>query len=269
MSERKLRIALIQFDRRHRGVTESQTYALQALDGIEEIDIACFPEVWMGAVILEEEEIQVILEEFSAIAKQKRFTVLTGGLLVKHNDDVYDICHIIDKDKGFIGEQRKIFPSGAVGERYLLSGGEGLAVFTCAGVRCGVLVCVDLFYPELARELALANVEVIFNPANIPEQRNDLWHRLVRTRAAENTVFTAYVNNTNTHYMDGRPVQGQSLVSGPAGEIIASAGTPPTALCTNLEIATISRQRQRWPYVEDMRKIVHSNRSPYSIRELE
>ncbi len=269
MSEQALRIALIQFDRSQPGVTESQTYALQALDEIEDVDLVCFPEVWMGAVILEEEDIRVILEELSAIAKQKQCMVLTGGLLVKHNDNIYDICHIIDKDKGFIGEQQKIFPSGAVGERHLLSRGESLVVFTCAGVRCGVLVCVDLFYPELARELALANVDVIFNPANIPQQRNDLWNRLVRIRAAENTVFMAYVNNTNTHYLDGRPVKGQSLVSGPSGEIIASGGEEPATLYSQLEIAMISRQRQRWPYVEDIRKIVRSNKFPYSIRELE
>ena len=99
MSERTLRIALIQFNRCHSGVTESQTTALQALDSIEDIDIVCFPEVWMGAVILEEEDTRVILEEFSSAAKQKQFMVLTGGLLVKHNDAIYDVCHIIDKTK--------------------------------------------------------------------------------------------------------------------------------------------------------------------------
>jgi predicted amidohydrolase len=269
MSEQTLRIALIQFDRSHTSIAKSQAHAIQALDRIEEVDIVCFPEVWMGAVILGRDENRVMLEEFSTIAKQKQFTILTGGLLEEDRDSVFDTCHIIDRDKGIIGEQQKIFPSGAVGERYLLKGGEGLAVFTCAGVRCGVLICVDLFYPELMRELALADVKVIFNPANIPEQRNDLWHRLVRTRSAENTVFTAYVNNTNTHYMDGRPVKGRSLISGPSGEIIASGSEAPTTLHANLEIALLSRQRQRWPYVEDMRKIVRSKRSPYSVRVLE
>jgi len=269
MKERSLRIALIQFDRCHTDVSGSQTYALQTLERIKDVDIVCFPEVWMGAVILEEKEIGMLLEEFSAIAKRNRFMVLTGGLLVRQNDRVFDICHIIDKDKGFIGEQRKIFPSGAVGERYLLSGGEGLIVFTCAGIRCGTLVCVDLFYPELSRELALSDVNIIFNPANIPEQRNDLWHRLVRTRAAENTVFTAYVNNTNTHYMDGRAVQGQSLVSDPSGEIVTSSNQEPATLYANLEMAMISKQRQRWPYVDDIRETVRSNKSLFPIRELE
>jgi predicted amidohydrolase len=269
MSEQSIRIGLVQFDRCHPDPTLSQTYAFQALESLEDVDIVCFPEVWMGAVILKEEEIRVMLERFSSIAKQRHFMVLTGGLLVKHGDDVYDICHVIDKDKGTIGEQRKVFPSGAVGERYLLSGGEGLCVFSCAGIRCGVLVCVDLFYPELARELALADVKVIFNPANIPEQRNDLWHRLVRTRSAENTLFTAYVNNTNTHYMDGRAVKGHSLVSGPSGEVIVSSGGDPEIIYANLEMTTLSTQRQRWPYVEDIRKIGRSKKSPIFVRELE
>jgi len=269
MSKQNLRVGLIQFDRCHADLSKSQNSALKALDEIQNMDIVCFPEVWMGAVILNDQEVRVILEEFSAMAKEKHVMVLTGGLLVQYGDNVYDICHIIDTDRGCIGEQRKIFPSGAVGERYLLSGGKGLAVFSCAGIRCGAVICVDLFYPELMRELALADVQLIFNPANIPEQRNDLWHRLVRTRAAENTVFVAYVNNTNTHYMDGRPVKGRSLVSGPSGDIIGSIGEKPAVLCANIESAMVNKQRQRWPYVEDIHKIVRSKKSPFTIRELE
>jgi omega-amidase len=269
MSEQNLRIGLIQFDRCHADLAKSQASALKALDDVKDIDIVCYPEVWMGAVILKDREIRVILDEFSAAAKEKHIMVLTGGLLVEHNDNIYDVCHIIDKDRGLIGEQRKIFPSGAVGERYLLSGGEGLAVFNCKGLRCGAVICVDLFYPELMRELALADVSLVFNPANIPQQRNDLWHRLVRTRAAENTVFVAYVNNTNTHYMDGRPVKGRSLVSGPSGEIIASTDEKPTVLYANIESAMVPKQRQRWPYVEDIGKIVRSEKSSFTIRELE
>ena len=107
----------------------------------------------------------------------------------------------------------------------------------------------------------------------IRKDRTDGWPgtaiAMICRPAAENTVITAYANNTNTHYMDGRPVRGQSLVSGPSGDTLLSADEKPQVLTTSLDIASISKQRQRWPYVEDIRKFLRSSSSPITIRELE
>jgi len=248
-----LRAALIQANRRRFEQTANLEEALATLDALDGIDIAVFPEVWMGAVAHEEPELESLLAELCAAAKRKGFMILTGGLFVRRGDCVYDVCHVIGADGGIVCEQHKIFPSAAIGEREFCTGGGELAAFECAGMKCGVLVCVDLMYPELARRLALAGADVIFNPANIPEQRNDMWHGIVRTRAAENTVFVAYVNNTNSQYRDGRPVGGASLVAGPTGDVIAAADDSVTVIHATLDPWRIGDQRSRWPYLEDVR----------------
>jgi predicted amidohydrolase len=267
MSGKVLKIGLIQFHRRRFDQAANRACALEMLDKIEDADIVSFPEVWMGAVAHEESELDSLLADLAAAAKQKNIMVLTGGLFVKRNDCVLDVCHVIGADGRIVCEQEKIFPSAAIGERSFCSGGCGMAMFECAGMKCGVLVCVDMIYPELARRMALAGVEVIFNPANIPEQRNDLWHSITRARAAENTVFVAYVNNTNTQYRDGRKVMGASLVAGPTGDVIAIADESVTTLYAALDPWRISDQRSRWPYLEDVAKINGPDGPCLDIRE--
>ena len=255
MSGKKLKIALIQFHRRRFDPDENRRRALETLAGIDGADLALFPEVWMGAVALEPEQIESLIGDLGGAAREMGCTVVTGGLFVRRADCVMDVCHVIGPDGRVVCEQEKIFPSQAIGERGFCTGGGGLKLFECAGMKCAVLVCVDMIYPELARRLALAGAQVILNPANIPEQRNALWHSIARARAAENTVFVAYANNTNTRYADGRAVMGASLIAGPTGDVVAAAGAEVTVLRAELDPWRIGDQRGRWPYLEDVKKI--------------
>ncbi|MFA6451216.1 MAG: carbon-nitrogen hydrolase family protein [bacterium] len=267
MSENGLKIGLIQFHRRRFEQNENLERAFKTLESVEGADIVSFPEVWMGAVVHEEPELDSLLAELAGFAKHKGFMLITGGLFVRRGEAVMDVCHVIGADGRIVCEQQKIFPSAAIGERAFCSGGGGMSVFECAGMKCGVLICVDMIYPELARKLALSGAQTIFNPANIPEQRNDLWHSLTRARAAENTVFVAYVNNTNTQYRDGRRVMGASLVAGPTGDIIAAAGDEASILYATLNPWRIEDQRSRWPYLDDINRLNGPDGPCLNVRE--
>jgi predicted amidohydrolase len=268
VSKRILNVALVQFPRLLHEQEANLERALGTLEEIAGADIVLFPEVWMGAAVHEPQDLENLLGGISAVAERKRFFVLTGGLFVNFGNYIADVCHIIGSDGRILGEQRKLFPSCAVGERIFCTGGDGLAVFECSGWKCGVVICVDLFYPEITRELALGGVELVFNPANIPAPRNDMWHGLARTRAAENTVFVAYANNTNSTYRDGRKVMGESMIAGPTGDIIASASSEPGILRAELDQGRIPDQRGRWPYLEDIKELRALGKPQIETREL-
>ncbi len=263
--DRKLDVALIQFRRELHRIDSNKARALETLRAIEGADVVCFSEVWIGAAILEEAEIDALLSDIGEIAEAKRFHVLTGGLFVNSGGRVEDICHVVGPDGRTLCAQKKIFPSGAIGERKFCEGGDGLSLFDAAGVRCGVAVCVDMMYPEIVREMALAGAEVVFNPGNIPGQRLELWRGLAAARAAENVVFAAFVNNMGARYLDGRAVTGGSVVCGPSGDIIASAGEEETVLRASLEMWRVSDQRSRWPYIEDVKSLRERAESPLRV----
>jgi predicted amidohydrolase len=229
---------------------------LSILSEIKGVDVVCLPEAWTGGLdlLLEEEECKSLLSELCQIAAKNNYNLLTGGLFNRRKNKIFDTCHIISRDGRIIGFYDKRFPSTAFNEREFVSPGKTSPVFGVNNVNIGVLICVDAIYPELARSLALDNAHVIFNPSNIPENRSRLWKCISVTRAAENTVFYVFVNNTNTCYPDGRPVKGHSIAAAPDGEIILEAGEEENVFHIELDLDQIERVRRRWRYLDDIRQ---------------
>jgi len=52
-----------------------------------------------------------------------------------------------------------------------------------ARVRCGVIICYDLRFPELVRAMARSGLDVLFVPARWPAVRDDAWRTLLKARA--------------------------------------------------------------------------------------
>ncbi len=251
----KLRIALVQFGR---GLNKPKNVdrMLSMLSEIKNLDIVCLPEAWTGrGLFLEEKEHESLLSSLCQLVAENGYNLLTGGLFNRRGEKIFDTCHIISRNGKVIGFYDKRFPSTAFNEREFTSPGNVSPVFKVDNVNIGVLICVDALYPELARSLALNNASIIFNPSNIPQNRNELWKHVSVTRAAENTVFYVFVNNTNTSYPDGRMVKGHSVVVAPDGEVILEAGEEEKVFQIELDLNQIDRIRKRWRYLNDIRQL--------------
>ena len=104
-------------------------------------------------------------------------------------------CFVVDRQGNLVGryDKRVLFSHEA--ERR--SPGQGPGVFELDGVRVGVLICGDLWFPELARELlAIAEVLCVPTMTSVPsdthvEYARVLWTNLALTRAMENGLVVA------------------------------------------------------------------------------
>lgn len=229
---------------------------LSMLSEIKNVDVVCLPEAWTGrGLFLEEKERESLLSSLCQLAAENGYNLLTGGLFNRRGKKIFDTCHIINRDGKVIGFYDKRFPSTAFNEREFTSSGNVSPVFKVDNINVGVLICVDALYPELARSLALNDACIIFNPSNIPQNRSELWKHVSVTRAAENTVFYVFVNNTNTRYPDGRMVRGHSIVVAPDGEVILEAGEEEKVFQIELDLNQIDRIRKRWRYLNDIRQL--------------
>lgn len=251
----KLRIALVQFGRDRLNKPRNVERMLSTLSEIKNVDVVCLPEAWTGGghLFLEEKECESLLASLCQLAAENNYNLLTGGLFNRRGRKIFDTCHIINRDGNAIGFYDKRFPSTAFNERDFCSPGKTSPVFTVNDVKIGIVICVDALYPELTRTLALNNACIIFNPSNIPENRSELWKHVSVTRAAENTVFYVFVNNTNTLYPDERIVKGHSLVVAPDGETVLEAGEEEKVFQSELDLSQIDKIRQRWRYLNDIR----------------
>lgn len=116
----------------------------------------------------------------------------------------------------------------------LAAGPEIAPLFDIAGVTCGLLICSELWLPEIARVLALRGAEVLLAPAGGGFGRVAAnWRLITRARAVENEAFVAM-----TQGLYGGE-SGSALIAGPEGEVAGLEDEGVT--CARLDI-----DRARW-----------------------
>lgn len=126
------------------------------------------------------------------------------------------------------GHYRKHFlPNYGVFDEYrYFQPGDRVPLFRIGGVEVGITICEDLWYPAgPMRELALAGARVVVNINASPFHggKPHFRERMVATRASDNTVAVAWVNQVGGQ--DELVFDGNSAVFGPDGEVIARAAS--------------------------------------------
>ncbi len=82
-----------------------------------------------------------------------------------------------------------------------------------------MVVCYDLFFPELVRSYALSGAEAIVCISASPVTSRDFFEKLIPARAVENTAYIIYVNQVGTQL--NQVFFGGSEAAGPRGDRIA------------------------------------------------
>jgi len=209
--------------------------------------IVALPENWIGRDPVDEALYASLLEE---IYKHTGLDVLGGLAYIDTGEGV------ASRGLAVIGGRvtwlcEKVFPSKAVGERGTIAPGRPGLVVEVAGVPLGCVACVDVFYPELSRRLAMRGAALIYNPSLIPTDRVGLWHSVLAARASENTVFTAGVNAGGVPYPDGRITGGGSRVYSPRGFRLGG-DLVRGGVYYEISLEELAVARERWAFYEDL-----------------
>jgi len=141
-------------------------------------------------------------------------------------------------------------------EKFYFKPGNGFAVFDTPVGRIGVLVCLDRWFPEAWRVLALRGAEVICVVNASQGDVDDLFVPSMRTCAAQNVVFAVAVNRVGTEDFAGHRTRyyGRSCVIGPMGNVLAEAcGDKPQAVPADLDLAEVTAVRARRTMYRDRR----------------
>jgi predicted amidohydrolase len=122
-------------------------------------------------------------------------------------------------------------------------------LFTCAGLRVGLMTCYDVRFPELARLLTVAGADLLVLPAAwvrgpLKEQH---WQLMVSARALENTVYVAASGECGARNI------GRSLVVDPLGVTVAAAAEGPGLIWAEVDPARIAEARRQLPVLDNRR----------------
>lgn len=144
----------------------------------------------------------------------------------------YNSAFLVSPDGSIKVIQRKLHMITM--EKVKLTDGDRIDLFEISGVKMGCVMCNDIFYPEVARCLALCGAEVIFIPAMIGGRGVNGMTAVARARAIENQVYVVNANGIPDEVAEMRPnfIMGGSAIYSPFLENtdIASAGRDETAV---------------------------------------
>jgi predicted amidohydrolase len=130
---------------------------------------------------------------------------------------------VLVSPKGIVGKYRKMYlPTHSVFEekRYFRPGYQP-AVFSTNLGKIGLIICYDIFFPEVTRLARLEGAELIVCISASPGVRRNFFEVLTTARAMENTAYLAFVNLAGIE--DGLQFWGGSRLLAPNGRILCQA----------------------------------------------
>ena len=194
-------------------------------------DLVIFPELSLTGYVLHDQvyELAEVIpgpstKRIEELAKRTGMHIIFGmpELSEKTEATIFNTAVFIGPT-GFIGKFRKMYlPTHSVFEekRYFRPGYQTVAFNTTIG-NIGLIICYDLFFPEVCRLTRLKGAELIVCISASPAIRKDYFEILTAARALENTVFLVYVNLSGVE--EGLQFWGGSRLVSPTGDLMAKA----------------------------------------------
>lgn len=202
---RKVKVAAIQTktfleaDEQKQNIVKAAEYVEEAAG--QGAKFVCFPETYPGPwkAPLSYSPVGPLQE----MARRHDVYIVAGANcpVPGHPERGYTSQIIVGPD-GSVGRYNRTIPKGPwiyKGGRYWdydYQEADDLPVFDTPYGRVGILICSEVYAPELSRLLALKGAEIIFLPAGICKyELQATWRTLIWARAIENLAYTVTCQN--------------------------------------------------------------------------
>lgn len=242
---RKVRIATASFlieDTPHtveQNFMQCEQWMLEASE--QEADVLCLPETVLTNGVPEghmhpEEYPGKWTEYFKAAAKEHSLHVI-APYFVRTPFGMFNQATVID-DKGEIrGFYQKLQPTGW--EAQFVTPGEALPVIELEFGKIVVMICMDIYFPEIARIYAMKGAEILFWPTTTHGPSQSGLEAQLRTRAMDNSLYIVESNlSGHPPYAPyaGRFYPGNARIVDHNGDIIAQTGRRPGLAIANVDL---------------------------------
>jgi len=200
--------------------------------------IVCFPESFPGP--WDQDHLYSIKDAVSKIAAENKVYLICGDIeKTEAGDGFYNIFRLFGPEGEEIGIYRRTTPDGPwiYGNEpwhFNYKTGSTLPIFETEYCKIGILMCSEIYVPELSKALAMQGAEIIFIPAGVtPPNYFETWGTLAKARAYENNAATVVVKNILGNE------EGFCKITGPEGPLVDTGEV-------GVHIAEIDLDRIRW-----------------------
>lgn len=175
-------------------------------------------------------------------------------------DRVYDTAVWIDAHGKIVSVYRKLHLYDAFGfkESDKFHPGADLApLISDRDCRCGMMICYDLRFPEMARMLALEGANVLFAPSGWVQGdlKVEHWQTMIKARALENGCYVIAPDQAGNIYI------GHSMIADPLGRAVVDLGEQEGIAVVELDPQLVEETREKLPLLKNRRAEVYARRA--------
>jgi N-carbamoylputrescine amidase len=286
---RRLRVALVQMHMTPDAAdNEARAEAAIRAAAGEGAQLVCLPELFRTPYFCQVEDADLCdlaepipgpsTTRFAALAKELGVALVLSLFERRAAGLYHNTAVVLDAHGELVHRYRKMHipDDPKYYEKFYFTPGDlGFGSVEVAGVRLGVLVCWDQWYPEAARLTALTGAELLVYPtaigwhpaekAEVGAAQRDAWITIQRSHAIANGCHVLAINRTGFELTpgtagapsasaDGIEFWGSTFVAGPDGVVLAqAASTGDAVIVHDLDLDASERQRRGWPFLRDRR----------------
>ena len=250
----------------------------------EGADLAVLPEMFCCPYSTEnfpvyaESENGMCRTRMAAAARENRVFLVAGSMPELDSDGrVYNTSYVFDRAGKQIARHRKVhlFDINVEGGQYFresdtLSAGDQITTFeiettefensgkssaSCSSpLRCGLMICYDIRFPEFAMKMAQKGASLIIVPAAFNMTTGPAhWELLFRARALDDQVFMAGCSQARNAEAGGYISYGHSIVVSPWGEVLAQMDEREGMIIQEIDLSVPDRIREQLPVLKQRR----------------
>jgi formamidase len=175
-------------------------------------------------------------DRMCALAAKHRRWLIPGSMSEKAGDAVYNTTVAISPAGEVVAKYRKVFPWRPL---ETCEPGKDFVTFDVPGAgRVGLLICYDMWFPEVARTLAWMGAELILHPSLTFTADRSVELVISQANAIFNQCYFVDINGTGP-YGGGR-----SLIVDPHGTVLQQADQHETVITELLDLDLVSQTRE-------------------------
>ena len=229
----------------------------------EETDVLVLPETWNTGFFPKDNLAEIscnngieVKEQIGRLAREYGVNIVAGSVSNKKENRIYNTAFVFNRKGECVAEYDKTHLFTPLCEDKYYTAGDRLCCFELDGVRCGIIICYELRFPELIRTLALSNIDMLFIVSQWPKARTFHLRTLTTARAIENQMFVVCSNSC------GRALDtvfgGNSAIINPLGETLALAGETEEIISAECDMNILNEVSESIPVFRDRREELYN-----------
>jgi predicted amidohydrolase len=206
------------------------------------------------------------IQHLKKIAKTNKCYLIFGMPL--KDDTIQGLIYnssVLIHPNGTVDAYKKWFlpNSGPFEEKIFFDQGEDLPVISTRFGKIGMLICYDIYFPELTKALSMQGAQLLICISASPTITKQFFETLIPARAIENTVFFAYVNLVGNQ--EDLIYWGGSQAYDPLGNLLVKAPYFKESMITyDIDIQSLESIRARRPILRDIRPEIYQDLYQFS-----